>query len=258
MPQTTQEWLSKAKGFKFIHCIGALDGKHVMILQPPHTAPEYFNYKGHFSTVLLELVDSDICFMFADIGCPGRVSDGGVYNQSSLKQKIDSNMLHLPPSDPAPNSNINLSYVFLADAAFALSSHIMKPFPGHHAIGTPERVFNQKLSSSRLVMENAFGIMSSVFRILKKPIPLDVDKASIITMTCVRLHNYLRKSDTSRHVYTPIGLVDKYVNGELIQPGSWRRDNPGTCFDSLQPIPRRSTANAIECRLNFMNYIYNH
>ncbi|KAF9405809.1 hypothetical protein HW555_013591 [Spodoptera exigua] len=102
-----------------------------------------------------------------------------------------------------PNSNTSLPYVFLADAAFALSTHIMKPFPGHHALGTPERLFNQKLSSSRVAVENTFGIMSSVFRIFKKPIPLNITKASLITMTCVLLHNFLRKSKTSQHLYSP-------------------------------------------------------
>lgn len=185
MPKTTDEWLSKARGYKFPHCVGALDGKHIMILPPPHTASEYFNYKGHFSIVLLAVVDSDYCFTFADIGCPGRISDGGVYNQSVLKQKIDTNAINLPPPSCLPNSNTNLPYVFLADAAFALSTHIMKPFPGHHAIGTPERLFNQKLSSSRVTVENTFGIMSSVFRIFKKPIPTNVANASSITMTCL-------------------------------------------------------------------------
>lgn len=29
----------------------------------------------------------------------------------------------------------------------------MKPFPGHHALGTPERLFNQKLSSSPVAVD---------------------------------------------------------------------------------------------------------
>ncbi|XP_022818061.1 uncharacterized protein LOC111350654 [Spodoptera litura] len=254
IPNTTDEWLAKAKGFNFPHCIGALDGKHVMILPPPNTATEYFNYKGHFSIVLLALVDSDYCFMFVDIGCPGRISDGGVYNQSVLKQKIDTNVINLPSPSCLPNSNTSLPYVFLADAAFALSTHIMKPFPGHHALGTPERLFNQKLSSSRVAVENTFGIMSSVFRIFKKPIPLNITKASLITMTCVLLHNFLRKSKTSQHLYSPPNSEDKYLNGELIQPGSWRQNYTGT-FDPLQPIPRRAPTCAVETRLKFTRYI---
>lgn len=65
MSKTTDECLSKARGLNCPNCIGALDGKHVMILPPPHTASEYFNYKRHFSIVLLAIINSDYCFMFA-------------------------------------------------------------------------------------------------------------------------------------------------------------------------------------------------
>lgn len=229
-----------------------MDGKHIMILPPPHTGSEYFNYKGQFSIVLLALVDSDYCFMFADIGCPGRISDGGVYNQSILRHKIESNGINLPVT----NSTNNLPYVFLADSAFALTTRIMKPFPGHHALGTPQRIFNQELSRSRVVVENTFGILSSKFRVFKSPIPLNEVKASKIVMTCVYLHNFLRKSGSSRNLYTPPGIVDSYVNNELVQPGSWRHTNRETCFTPLGNIPRRSTTNALDIRINFMNYIY--
>ncbi|XP_063836770.1 uncharacterized protein LOC135085916 [Ostrinia nubilalis] len=160
IPTSPEEWLTKTEGFSFPHCLGAIDGKHITILAPAHTGSEYFNYKGSFSIVLLALVDSDYCFLFADIGSQGRISDGGVLNQSNLWKKICDGTLNLPPSCPLPGSNTNMPYVFLGDGAFALSTHIMKPFPGHHQLGTPERMFNQELSRSRAVVENTFGILS--------------------------------------------------------------------------------------------------
>nr|CAI5817716.1 unnamed protein product [Callosobruchus analis] len=69
----------------------------------------------------------------------------------------------------------------------------MKPFPGYHAICSRERLFNQKLSSSRVAVENAFVLIPSVFIIFKKPIPLNADKASLITMKCVLLQNFFKK-----------------------------------------------------------------
>ncbi|CAF4947221.1 unnamed protein product [Pieris macdunnoughi] len=154
-----EEWLTKTEGFSFPRCLGAIDGKHITILAPAHTGSEYFNYKGSFSIVLLALVDSDYCFLFADIGTQGRISDQGVLNQSNLWKKICDGTLNLPTSCPLPGSNTNMPYVFLG-GAFALSTHIMKPFPGHHLLGTPERMFNQQLSRSRVVVENTFGILS--------------------------------------------------------------------------------------------------
>jgi len=41
----------------------------------------------------------------------------------------------------------------------------MKPFPGNHLQGSPQRVFNYRLSRARRVVENAFGIMASVLRV---------------------------------------------------------------------------------------------
>lgn len=258
IPTTTDEWLYKAQSFSFPHCLGALDGKHVTILPPPHTGSEYYNYKNSFSIVLLALVDHDYCFMFAEIGSQGRISDGGVLNQSILWEKICTNSINLPPPSSLPDSDIDVPYVFLGDGAFALSSHLMKPFTGHHALNTPQRIFNQQLSRSRVVVENTFGIMASVFRIFKRPLPFDnVVKASVVTMTCVLLHNFLRKSRTSRDLYTFPGSVDQYRKGELVCPGSWRNENnTDTGILNLQPRPRRPAIDAHEIRLNFMNYLY--
>lgn len=92
-----------------------------------------------------------------------------------------------------PGSYKDVPYVFLGDGAFALSTHVMKPYPGNHDSGSPKRIFNQYLSRSRVVVENTFGILVTKFRIFKKPIPFNPEKVSLITMTCILLHNFLRK-----------------------------------------------------------------
>ncbi|KAJ8980499.1 hypothetical protein NQ317_000615 [Molorchus minor] len=183
--------------------------------------------------------------MFADIGSRERIGDGGVLRNSLLWQKMCSNQLQLPEPCPLPGSNIEAPFVFLADGVFALSTHILKPYPGIHERGSQKRIFNQRLSSTRVVVENVFGILSSVFRIFKKPIALEVNKVSLITMTCVRLHNFLRRSKTSKQIYTPTGTI--YIlddDGSIIRPGS-KRDISGTCaIKSLQNVARRPPLHA--------------
>ncbi|XP_050674464.1 uncharacterized protein LOC126971980 [Leptidea sinapis] len=117
MPTTVEGWLNIKEGFrtKFPHCIGALDGKHVVIESPTHSGTEYFNYKKTFSIVLLALVDSK--YIFGDIGSQGKISDGGVFNNCLLWKRI-IRKLDFPPPCPLPGSNINIPYVFLADGAF--------------------------------------------------------------------------------------------------------------------------------------------
>ena len=53
---------------------------------------------------MLALVDYDYKFMFIDVGCQGRISDGGVYNNASLSNAIENNLLDLPPPRPLPIS----------------------------------------------------------------------------------------------------------------------------------------------------------
>lgn len=206
----------------------------------------------------MALVDSNYRFIFADIGCQGRISDGGVFRNSLLWQKICSNDLNLPTPSALPDSEKEVPYVFVGDGAFALDTHLMKPYPGNHVFGSEKRVFNQRLSSARVVVENAFGILSSKFRIFRKPIFLEPNKASLVTMSCVLLHNFLRRSKTSSSLYTPACAVDIFDdNGILVQPGSWRNDGHSDgALRRLNQIPRRSSLNATQIRDEFASYFY--
>lgn len=260
MPQNPQSWLQIEDGFRnFPRCLGAIDGKHIVIQSPQHSGSEYYNYKRSFSIVLLALVDSNYNFIFAEIGSQGRISDGGVFRNSQLWQRICSNDLNFPMPRPLPGRTRDVPYVFLGDGAFALTTHMMKPYPGSHNERTPKRIFNKKLSSSRVVVENVFGILASKFRIFRKPILLDPEKTTIVTMTCVLLHNFLRKSSTSSTIYTPPGLVDVYdSNDELVVLGSWRNENEDTsAIRPLQRIPRRPAQDANQIREEFTSYFFN-
>ena len=69
-----------------------MDGKHISL------------FKGFFSLVILVLVDYDYKLLFIDLGCQGRISDGGVYHNSSLSNTIENNLLDLLPPRPLPIS----------------------------------------------------------------------------------------------------------------------------------------------------------
>ncbi|XP_022186175.1 uncharacterized protein LOC111045159 [Nilaparvata lugens] len=196
MPCNADEWLEIEKGFSnnFPHAIGSIDGEHVVIFNPPHSGSDYFNYKKTFSIVLLAVVNSKYQFIFAGIGSQGRISDGGVLRNSVLWDNICDNKLNLPTARPSPGSDIPVPYVFLGDGAFALSTHIMKPFPGDHEYGSAKRIFNDRLSRSRIIVENTFGILSARFRVFRKPIAITPEKVTLITMTSILLHNFLMNS----------------------------------------------------------------
>lgn len=256
MPKSQAEWLRISeeyeKRWNFPHCIGALDGKHIHIECPAGSGSEYFNYKGTFSIVLMALVDARYCFTFIDVGCQGRISDGGVFRNTVLYKRMHNNELHLPIATPLSSSrSLAVPYVIVADDAFPLTPNIMKPYSGIQEKGSTSRIFNCRCSRARRVVENVFGIMASVFRILRKPIQLEPEKVQVITMTCALLHNFLRNSKSSSSTYTPPGSFDCEKDGQLI---AGRADRNFASFTPLQNIPRRPGVEAKEMRNEFADF----
>lgn len=217
-----------------------------------NSGTEYFNYKSNFSIVLFALVDGDCNFMFADVGCQGRISDGGVFQGSKLHSMLTENTLGLPVAEELPGRSMQIPYFFAGDSAFALSEHLMKPYAGDFPNGTPQRIFNYRLSRARRIVENAFGISSAVFRVLRKPMLLVPEKAEVIVMTVILLHNYLRTH--SPNLYTPAG-IDHEVNG-ILNEGSRgiHGENNMTSLFPVKHVPRRSTNYSQKIRDEIADY----
>ncbi|CAH2003310.1 unnamed protein product [Acanthoscelides obtectus] len=260
MPTTENEWRYVAEMFEalwnFPHCLGAIDGRHCVLQAPIHSGSDYFNYKGNFSIVLLGVADPNYCFLFADVGCQGRISDGGVLKNSIFWKKLQNNELHLPPDDILPNRHVKVPYVFVGDDAFSLSEHLMKGYPVEQKKSSKKRIFNYRLCRARRIVENVFGIMSAVFRVLRKVILVSPEKATLVVLACVYLHNFLRKSKHSRNTYTPSGTFDDEKEGKII-PGQWRQGSENKNAESFLPIPkigRKSSANCEAIRNEFATY----
>ena len=74
------------------------------------------------------------------------------------------------------------------DAAYPNIPWIIKPYPGKNL--TPEEEsFNTYLSSSRIVVENAFGRLKARWRMFNQKLPMDIKRAPAIISACCILHN---------------------------------------------------------------------
>jgi len=142
----------------------------------------------------MAVVNANYEFIMIDVGANGRVSDRGVFSNTKFYQKLKENKLKIPEPDYLPRSKIKLPFVFVVDDSFPLSDNIVKPYPQRN-MTREQRIFNYRLSRARRIFENAFGILSSRFRILLNAINLEPDKTSSIVLACCYLHNFLRQKN---------------------------------------------------------------
>ena len=70
------------------------------------------------------------------------------------------------------------------------------------------------------MIENAFGILVSRWRIFRQPIEASPEKFEKFTLAAIALHNYSRQTDTA--AYTPSGFIDLEDSSGKIKEGSWR------------------------------------
>lgn len=127
-----------------------------------HAILTNFNCKRTFCIVLLALADASYKFIYVDVGCNGRVNDGGV---SSLSTTIESNISNMPLEKVIVDEMEPLSYVIVADDSFSLIIDLMKPYPFRN-LSPNKIIFNYRLSRAGRIAKNAFGIMANRFRVL--------------------------------------------------------------------------------------------
>ena len=79
--------------------------------------------------------------------------------------------------------------MFLGDDAFPLRENLLKPFSRFAALTETQKVFNYRLSRARRVVENAFGIRVSRFRVFAGSIALKMDTTVDLVFAACVLHD---------------------------------------------------------------------
>lgn len=254
-PKSEEDWKRIATDFEqkwqFPHCLGAIDGKHVAITLPPGCGSEYFNYKGHHSMVLPAIVDAQYRFILCDFGTNGRVSDGGVLLNTLFYEKLQRKELSIPENQMVRGSTRYLPFVFVADDAFPLRRDMMKPFRQSDLNTHAKKVYNYRVCRARRIVENAFGIMASRFRIFHTAINIEPRRVESVVMASCVLHNFLMTKVGNDYAPTECFDQERLDEGSIIEGLT-------TEGSTMQHLQRNSVGNTHEVakrvREEFMEY----
>ena len=252
--------------WQFPNCVGAIDGKHVLLINPFNSDSTYFAYKSFFRIVLLALVDADYRFLYVNVGCQGRISDDGVFKNSELYHLLVNGEINLPDSRQLPDlSSLNNSflvesnresevpYIVVADDAFTLIGYCMKPYSSQK-LSDNKRIFGYRLSRARPTTESAFGILSNEFRVLSSRMYLQPNNTTKITLTCCVLHSILHTD--SNNSYSPSRFADEVKENGNIRRAEWRDRSKSAMQPLAVTTSRHPSHNAEKIRDIFRQYFY--
>ena len=91
----------------------------------------------------------------------------------------------------------------------------MYPYPGK--LEEPEKIFNYHLSQARQVIEYAFCLLCTRWRIFSRPIKSSIKSTENFALAAIALHNYLQQTDNA--LYCPYGFIDSYDGNINLKPG---------------------------------------
>lgn len=193
----------------------------------------------------MAIVNANYEFILCDFGTNGRVSDGGVIENTNFYNKLKNNTLHIPSPCEYQGSKNKLPYVFIGDEAFSLKPNFLKPY-NQKELNYERKVFNYRLSRARNVVENAFGILSARFRIFHTPINMKLENIERAVLACCTLHNFLRRNCKDSFM-----LSNEYNDSS----GNINMDKEGHILTNLQRGHNRHAGEeAKEVRETFMKY----
>ena len=192
-PSTLEQFkdcaLNMEEMWQFPLAFSALDGCHIPIKMPiggANSAKEYHNFKNFYSIVLMGMVDAKMRFIWASVGCPGSNHDSIIFRSTSLYSKwMESSIL---PTSTKLIEGVKVPFMILADSAFPHLPWIQKPYT-NAVLSEKQRYFNYGLSRARMVVESAYGMLKSRWRVLHRRCDSNNETMKVKTLACIVLHN---------------------------------------------------------------------
>ncbi|XP_071632700.1 putative nuclease HARBI1 [Temnothorax longispinosus] len=183
---------------EFPGVIGAIDGSHIRVDKPIEDPNSYINRKQYFSLHLQGVVNHNMKFIDVFVGYPGSVHDARVFRNSPIRNDL--------------RELCGDNYYLLGDSAYPCLKQLIVPYRDNGHLTRAQRNFNQKLSSCRVVIENAFGCLKQRFRQLYHFKLRDIIRMVRIIHACCVLHNMANAREVE---YFEAPMEDEYPDIEV-------------------------------------------
>uniref|UniRef100_T1J8U3 DDE Tnp4 domain-containing protein n=1 Tax=Strigamia maritima TaxID=126957 RepID=T1J8U3_STRMM len=159
--------------------VGCVDGSYIPIRGLNAENSSYCTRKKCRAVILQGICDHQMKFIDVFAGWPGSSHDARVWRNSPICKRLCEERDTYSPHDTH----------ILGDSAYPLENYLLVPYRNTGYLTPKQKCYNQKLSSSRVLIENAFGELKSRFRRMKYLDMIRIDYASTVIITACILHN---------------------------------------------------------------------
>jgi len=143
--------------------------------------PTYVNRHDIPAITLQGICDARKRFIDVFTGIPAKIHDSRVLKLSDINNdlpQICGGKFHI-----------------LGDAAYPIREWLMIPYKDYGNLSDKQRQFNKQFCATRVLIENAFGLLKNRFRQLIELDFHNVDKISKFIISCCVLHNLCIDND---------------------------------------------------------------
>ncbi|XP_050944053.1 protein ALP1-like [Cucumis melo] len=186
------------------NCLGALDETYIKVNVPTSDRARYRTRKGEVATNVLGVCDTKGDFVYVLAGWEGSVADSRILLDAISR----------------PNGlKVSKGYYYLVYAGNPNADGFLTPYRGQryhlqewrgaeNAPSTSKEFFNMKNSSTRNIIERAFGVLKGRWAILREKSYYPVKVQSRTILTCCLLHNLINREMTNFDIEDNIDEVD--------------------------------------------------
>jgi len=168
-------------GSRISGLVAVLDGTLIPIRTPPAAWRLAFKTrKCFYRLLLLGIVDAQKRFLWVRTGLRGSLGDSRAFEESERYDRQTKPGRHV----------LHSGLVVLADGGFALEYWLLEPFPLDEITTPKRRFYNICLTSTRAILECAFGLWKGRWRVLRY-VRAETELVPSIVEACVLLHKFL-------------------------------------------------------------------
>ena len=184
--------------------VGALDGIYIKLKKPNNESipASFYCRKGYYAIPVQAVCDSKYIFRYASGLCGGATHDALANSISGFMEEVKNGLLG------------DIFWV-AGDEAYQVSEWIIVPYPAS-TLTDDEENFNFYISSLRIHIEQAFGMLTARWRLFQDRLNFSLRHCANIMSVCMKLHNYCIQQDGKRGKRSWVGSTTRFppVSGQ--------------------------------------------